>query len=171
MRKLFTLLFVACLYTGTATAQKLEHLKDEDFVMSIIQVEIDGEDYSESYCRAEAFLVFYSRDSVAYFANVWPKAGTQSYGGAILLDLHETDDEMTTVIQWKYANTYDDETGTAQIVLRLINRPVSVAFELFIITEKAEMLMFKGYVNDSLDWKPCFTPRSEMGGVSFSFRN
>lgn len=145
-----------CLFAGTASAQQLYCLQEDDFVLSIIQAEIDGEDYSELYCQMDAFLAFYNRDGVAYFASCWQKAGTQSYGRVTLLEQDETEDEMTSVILWKYANTYDDETGTAQILLRLTRRPVSVAFELSILTESAKMLMFKGYVNGSLNWKPYF---------------
>jgi len=156
MKNTLTLLLITCLSVGAASAQQLDYLQEDDFVLSIIQAEIDGEDYSELYYRNKAFLAFYKRDSVAYFTNCWQKAGTQSYGRAVLLEQHETEDEMTSVILWKYANTYDDETGTAIILLRLIHRPVAVAFELSILTESAKMLIFKGYVNGSLDWKPYF---------------
>lgn len=57
---------------------------------------------------------------------------------------------MSASFLWKYANTYDDETGTAQIFLSLMYRPVGVAFKLTMLTEDARSLVFKGYVNGSL---------------------
>lgn len=157
MKQLITLLFTLFLFSATtANAQQLDSLREDDFVLSIVQAEVDGEDYSEQHYRNEAFLVFYRRDDTAYFANVWQKAGTQSYGKVTLLDKSETDEELTTVFLWKYANSYDDKTGTAQIIVRLITRPVATAFELSVLTESGSILLFKGYVNGSLNWKPYF---------------
>lgn len=48
----------------TANAQQLEYLTEDDFVLTIIQAEIDGEDQSELYVRNEAYLAFYKRNGV-----------------------------------------------------------------------------------------------------------
>lgn len=144
------------LLTVTAKAQQLEYLTEDDLVLSIVQAELDGEDYSELYVKNEAFLAFYYRDSTAYFANVWQKSDTQSYGRITLLELGETNNGMTASVIWKYANSYDDKIGTAQIILRLTNRPVSVSFELSVLTESGSLSIYKGYVNGSLNWKPYF---------------
>lgn len=158
MKKTFTLFFAACLFSVAANAQKLERLTDDDFVLSIIQVTIDGKDCTEVFLENEAFLALYERDGKLYFANCWQKAGTQSYGSITILEHKENNDAEypteTTSLLWRYANTYDDKTGTANILMRLTYRPISVAFELSILTESAELLIFKGYVNGSLEWKP-----------------
>lgn len=155
MKTIFTLLLIMLL-TVTAKAQQLEYLTEDDLVLSIVQAELDGEDYSELYVKNEAFLAFYYRDSTAYFANVWQKSDTQSYGRITLLELGETNNGMTASVIWKYANSYDDKIGTAQIILRLTNRPVSVSFELSVLTESGSLSIYKGYVNGSLNWKPYF---------------
>lgn len=87
-------------------------------------------------------------------------AETQSYGEITILEEHETEKEIRVALLWKYANSYDDKTGTAQILFRLINRPVAVAFELSVLTESGSILMFKGYVNESLNWNPIFNCNS-----------
>lgn len=140
------------------STQKLEHLQEDDFVLSIIQAKRDGKDFSELCYRNEAFLAFYERNGLLHFANVWQKTGKQLYGE--VTQLEHTEDENTeyktesTSYLWHYSRNENKQTGTAIILLRLIYRPVAVAFELSVLTEGAEMLMFKGYVNSSLNWKP-----------------
>lgn len=141
---------------NTNKGHKLERLQADDFVLSIVQAEIDKEDYSEQHYRNEAFLAFYKRECTDYFAYVWQKIGTQSYGKVTLLKDNETERERELTFLWKYVNSHDDRTGTAQILLRLINRPVIVAFQLSILTESGSLSMYKGYVNGSLNWKPYF---------------
>ena len=141
-------------------AHNHEQLQEDDFVLSIIQAGIDREDYSEVCYRNEAFLVFYERNDKLHFATVWQKTGVQLYGEVVQLE-HTEDDKAkerteTTSYLWNYSHTGTGATGTAIIWIRLTHRPVAVAFELSILRENAEMLLFKGYVNGSLNWKPYF---------------
>ena len=159
MKQTFTLLLVAFALIGTQrNAQQLKRLKEGDIALSIIQAEIDGEDYTEKYLENGAFLAFYTEDGQECFTNAWCKPDTQSYGTVVLLEYNNDTEEgiETASYLWKYANTYDDHRGTAIILVSYIHRAVSVAFELCIMTEEAEILIFKGYVNDRLNWKPYF---------------
>lgn len=154
MIKQFTLLSIALSICFISNGQLLEQLREDDLVLSIVQATIDGDDCTELYLQNDAFLAFYNRDSVTYFANAWQKSKSQSYGEAILLEHKETDEEITYRALWKYANTYNEETGKAVIYLRLFPRPITVGFEICIITEKASLMIFRGYVNDRLLQKP-----------------
>ena len=157
MKQIFTLITMAFLFTGTnATAQKLTQLKDSDTALSIVQVQIDGEDYTSVYLENDAFLAFYEYNGKLHFSNVWQKAGTQSYGEVEILEHTEKDDTVFMRLLWYYANSYDDHTGTAIILIQFIQRPVAVSFELSMLTESAGLSVYKGYVNGSLNWKPYY---------------
>lgn len=153
MKHLFTLLF--CLLIGNSIhAQQLKYLQKDDVALSIIQAQIDGEDYTVQYLENGAFLAFYKRNEKLYFANAWQKAETQSYGTVTQQEYNEDKDTGTITASyiWHYANTYDEHTGVGLIMLKLTPRPVAVAFELSILTEEAKLLLFKGYVNDSFQF-------------------
>lgn len=160
MKRISTLLII-CLFIGlTATAQQLERLQEDDFVLSIAQAEIDGEDYTDVYLKNNALLTFYERNDTLYFANVWQKAGSQSYGEITVLASKEYSNRKypteTVSFLWEYANTYNDKVGIAIVILRITHRPVSSDYELSILTESTKLLSFKGYVNGRLNWKPYF---------------
>lgn len=139
-------------------AEQLEHLQEDDMAFSIVQATIDGEDCTKSCLDDDVFLAFYERDGKLHFANVWQKAGGQSYGEVSEIIRQEINEGGYHTVRasylWYYSSTDFNKTGTAQILLRLIHRPITVAFELSILTESANLMIYKGYVNGSLDWKP-----------------
>jgi hypothetical protein len=100
------------------------------------------------------YLVFYSLegDETIYLANYWPKDNSQSWGETY--DFHseefpETEEEYETKIftfNWKYYNSYDENTGTAAVKLVKIYKPNGVAFTMTIIDELMDVSVYKGFM-------------------------
>ena len=53
--------------------------------------------------------------------------------------------------QWRYINTYDTKKGTAKVELLKIYKPQGIYFELKIIPENLDILIYKGFMEGSLD--------------------
>jgi hypothetical protein len=49
-------------------------------------------------------------------------------------------------------NDYDDKKGTAKIQLTKIYKPQGITFELKIIPENLDLIVYKGYMEGSLDF-------------------
>lgn len=153
MNRKFTLLIVICLSLAyTCKAQAI-------LVLNILQVTIDGVDYSDAYIENEAYLMLYEENEELYFANVWQVAESVSYGEAIFhgqsnyIEPESGFEVDVYKFRWKYQNTYDDKTGSCLIELSLIHRPTAVAFELQMLQENAQVSVYKGYVEGTFDIK------------------
>ena len=91
-------------------------------------------------------------------ANYFSKADSQSYGllyDSNLEELEETDDQYKTDIltsSWRYFNDYDGKKGTAKIQLTKIYKPQGISFELEILAENLDLIIYKGYLDGSLDF-------------------
>lgn len=53
--------------------------------------------------------------------------------------------------KWSYENSYNEKRGTANVELIIINKPVGKAFIMTIIPENLNVLIYKGYVDGSLN--------------------
>lgn len=108
--------------------------------------------------KDEAFFVFYQNgDGKIYLANVWPDAGSQSYGPIYRISEEEAEETMdtyktfTSYFNWSYANSYDDNRGTAKIALTKVYKPQGIIFSLAMITEDLDVSVYKGYMENSLN--------------------
>lgn len=149
MSKKFLLLIITCLsFAYTITAQ-------DKLMMNILQVTIDGVDYSDTYIENEVVLMLYEDEGKYHFANVWKESS--SYGEIIPYnhDHYQEPESFYNVdeynFRWKYQNTYDDKTGSCLIKLLLIHRATNIAFELRMIQENGSIAVYKGYVDGTLD--------------------
>ena len=55
------------------------------------------------------------------------------------------------LFQWHYINTYDDKKGTAKVELLKVYKPQGIYFRITIIPENLDILVYRGYVEGSLD--------------------
>jgi hypothetical protein len=106
-----------------------------------------------------AYLVVY-KDSITqriYLANFWEKNDSQSYGEmySVEQESYEATDESYAAdvftFQWRYINSYDDKKGTANVKLVKVYKPQGVYFIMTIIPEYLDILVYKGYMNGTLN--------------------
>lgn len=151
MKRFFLLLFALVFTSGLTYAQ-------EETKLIILEAKIDKADYTDIYLQNEAFLVFYyTEDEQLNMANVFPKEESQSYGKVSMWtqekespDTPEGYKTESFVFRWSYINTYDTKTGSAVCNLKKIYKPSAIAYELYMLTEDASTLEFKGYIDGTL---------------------
>lgn len=119
----------------------------------------NGLDRTPWYLENDAYTVFYtSGEDGLYMANVMPKSNTQSYGplyGVQSEMIEETYDNYEAdfyYFNWSYSNSYNEKTGTAKVILIKIYKPQGVAFTIKIITESLDVIVFKGYMEGTVDF-------------------
>lgn len=120
----------------------------------------NGQDMTQDYLENGAYLVFYTSgdDNTLYMANFWPKTDSQSYGEVYSLETksyEETSEQYEVDIirfNWRYINTYDKKRGTAKVEVTKIYKPQGIAFIIKIIPENLDILIFKGYMDGSVDF-------------------
>lgn len=127
--------------------------------LAIADARLNKIDVTPQYTSGKAYLVFYRIKGTdgLYFANVFSGKNTQSYG--LVYDLESktiqepTQNYKSDVIsfKWSYVNDYDKKEGTATVRLALIYKPVGVAYTLTMVPENLDMLVYKGYVDGSLN--------------------
>lgn len=121
----------------------------------------NGQDLTPAYLEDGAYIVFYTSgdDKSLYMANFWPKSKTQSYGAVYSMEsknFEETEKQYKAdifIFNWRYINTYDQKKGTAKVEVTKIYKPQGVAFIIKIIPENLDILIYKGYMEGSVDFK------------------
>lgn len=121
----------------------------------------NGVDITQSIIEQQAYLAFYLlEDKSLCFANVWVKNNSNSFGRIFDKNYHksvESDKEYESHImsfRWSYENSYNTKKGTANCELIIIHKPVGKAFILTIIPENLDVLLYKGYIEGSLNLNP-----------------
>ena len=120
----------------------------------------NGEDFTPLILKAGAYTVFYKNgnDDLIYMANVWPKNNSQSYGPMYgvksekIEESYENYEADFFYFNWKYTNDYDKKTGTAKVQVIKIYKPQGVAFSVKIIPENLDVIIYKGYMDGSIDF-------------------
>jgi hypothetical protein len=120
----------------------------------------NGADITPTILDQRAKLVIYKdvqNNNALCLSNFWQKNNTQSYGpiyGMETKHIPEDDKNYEADIfffQWRYINTYDTKKGTAKVELLKIYKPQGIYFELKIIPENLDILIYKGFMEGSLD--------------------
>jgi hypothetical protein len=92
-------------------------------------------------------------------ANFWQTSNSQSSGSiySILKKRIEANDENyqidTLNFKWDYSNTYDDVKGTANVELSKVFTPDGVYFTMNILSENSDVLVYKGYMEETNESK------------------
>lgn len=126
----------------------------------ITDATVNGIDNTPTILDQGAYTVFYNfeNDGLIYMANYWPKNESQSYGPMYSSDtksLNETYETYKADIfyyNWRYTNDYDGKSGTAKVQLTKIYKPQGVAFILKIIPENLDIIIYRGYMEGSIDF-------------------
>lgn len=121
----------------------------------------NGEDITQRLIDEKAYLVIYRiiKTDDLCMANFWQTSNSQSSGSMhSLLSKHKQATDKNygtnfTSFQWDYSNTYDDKKGTAKVDLMEIYKPQGGFFTIIIRLENLDVLIYKGFVSDSLDKK------------------
>lgn len=157
MKNIFIIFLLFIVGTGSGDVQAQEAELLEKFI--ILDATENDKDITPQLLSNEAFLSIYkiSGKEVVYFANVWPVADSQSFGmvyNAELKEVAETEKAYATdefSFSWSYQNSYDEESGTAQVRILKIYKPQGVYFEAVVVPEDLDLLVYKGYVEGTLN--------------------
>lgn len=124
----------------------------------ITDATINKTDVTEAYVNAGGYIAFYTTgDGNLYMTNIMSNKNTQSYGrmySAQHKELNETYENYKADIfyfRWHYLNDYDSKKGTATVKLIKVYKPQGTAFVCTIVPENLDVLVYKGYMQGSLD--------------------
>ena len=116
-------------------------------------------DVTETYLDVGGYIVFYTNDDDELFmANVMSKRDTQSFGRlyssehSSLKETYEKYEADVFYFKWRYVNDYDSKKGTATVKFVKIYKPQGITFICTIIPEDLEVLVYKGYMNGTIDF-------------------
>lgn len=127
---------------------------------TITDAKNNGVDVTPTLLKAGAYTVFYTsgNDGLIYMANVWPNNNSQSFGPMYgvqsdkIEETHENYEADFFYFNWGYTNSYDDKTGTAKVQVIKIYKPQGVAFTVKIIPEDLDVIVYKGYMDGTIDF-------------------
>lgn len=146
---------LAMLLSTIASGQQQETLAR--FIVS--DAKENGTDITPVVLANKAFIAFYrsGTDGHLCMANVWPGADTQSHGPIYAVESRSTKETYDSYaadvfhFNWRYQNTYDTAKGTATVQVIKVYKPQGVAFVIKIIPENLDVLVYKGYMEGTLD--------------------
>lgn len=124
----------------------------------ITDATLNGDDITPEIIESEMFTVFYMNDDEFYMANVADHGKSMSFGPMYNIRLDDSDETYGAYnadyiyFNWLYINDYDDKKGTARVQLIKIYKPQGTAFILTIIPEDLELIVYKGYMEGTLDF-------------------
>ncbi len=126
----------------------------------ITDASTNGVDTTPTLLEEKAYLVFYTveNDSLLYMSHVWPKHNSQSYGPMYSLESDtkkETyEDHKADVFNfdWLYITGYADKKGAAKVQLIKVYKPQGITYVLKIIPPTSEVIIYKGYLEGSLNF-------------------
>lgn len=150
------ILFIMLMLNIAVVAQDNTQETVAKFIIS--DASSNGYDTTETYLEAGGYLVLYTlSDGNLYMANVMSKKGTQSFGRLYAAEhnkIKETEENYEADIfyyKWRYINSYDSKKGTATVELIKIYKPQGVTFTIKIIPENLDVLIYKGYMEGTLN--------------------
>ncbi len=154
-----TVFFLLFLFTSFLVAAQ----DDEQTTLAkfnILDASHNGVDVTPDILEAGAYTVFYTiaEDGLMYMANVWPNNESQSFGpmyGVQTEKVEETYENYAAdyfYFNWRYNNTYNDESGTAAVEVIKIYKPQGVAFTIKIVSEELDVIIYKGYMEGTVDF-------------------
>ena len=142
----------------TNSSNSLEQVVLAKFI--ITDASFNGIDNTPTILDQGSYTVFYTfqNDGLNYMANYWPKNNSQSYGPLYSAESVSYDETYETYksdifyFNWRYTNDYDGKKGTAKVQLTKIYKTQGVAFVLKIIPENLDMIIYKGYMEGTVDF-------------------
>lgn len=157
MRVLFLLIVTTLLpFNPFAKNEMVNRYEPEkEKITTLIKCEIEYAYYNKTDAtktlkRNDAFLVIYNvaDDGIFYLANVWPQSKSQSFGvitttspNAFATILKKRGSANET-FKWQYQNTYDEETGVANVTITKKGRNIIFKIE----TEDNDLFKLEGTI-------------------------
>lgn len=158
LNALFTI--VICITYSIANAQTEETKeKQNPFAFFEIRDARRNEDnVTNQALKEKATLILYqmTKTNSIMLANYWEKSNSQSFGPIFSivksenLDKKEENKSEVYTFYWSYYNTYDQKKGTAEIKLLVIYKPQGTYFEITVIPENLDELVYKGQMKGDL---------------------
>lgn len=140
---------------GQLQRQKLVHDK---YVINYAL--IDGVDLTKEYMLMDAFITFFyleDDERILFMANICPNAESMSYGAMLLQDFRKFDkvEEFCAMdfyqFDWYYLNTYDEDSGVAEVRFIIFYYPEGTQFSMEILLEDSQRsLIFKGFLDNDV---------------------
>lgn len=120
---------------------------------------VNGVDITPRLIEEKAFIAFYQigETDQLYMANYHDTSNTQSFGTLYAVEkenIEESEESYKALIfnfQWTYVNSYDEDSGNAKVELIKVYKPQGVYFKITIVPENLDILVYKGYVEGTLD--------------------
>ena len=158
LKTLCLILIGLCYSMVRAQTQEAEEKQHHFATFEIQDARENGNDISEEVLKEKATLVLYrstATDSIL-FSNFWKKSDSQSYGSIYSIiksdnpDKEEDDKSEVYTFYWSYYNTYDQKSGTAKVKILVVYKPQGTYFEITILPENLDELVYKGRMEGDL---------------------
>ena len=149
----FTLILLAVSFTLPVNAQIINELAKIDVFRAIV----NGQDMIKMSTENEHCLQFYKQGKDIFFANNYVKQNSKSYGKITSVEYkkcNEKDGLFSDVYQfkWCWKNSFDNETGVANVFLKVVTFKDGKAARIIIVSEDVETLCdYGGFFNGSLN--------------------
>jgi hypothetical protein len=152
------LLALALLFGFISTVSVAQQRTLAKFV--ITDASINDQDATETYLQSGGYIAFYTiGDGNLYMTNFMSKLyNSQSFGRLYstehkkIRETYETYEADVFYFRWRYINSYNSAKGTATVELIKIYKPQGITFSCTIIPENLDVLVYKGYMDGSLDF-------------------
>lgn len=160
MKYLMLLLFILNNnFNSKLQAQETENQQETIAKFIISDWTKNGENLTSQLIDENSYLVIYRNveNNDLYMANFWETSNSQSFGAIYAIEkkhIDESDENYKADFvnfQWSYTNTYDSKKGTAKVELMKIYKPQGVYFEMTIVPENLDVLVYKGFMSGTLD--------------------
>jgi len=122
----------------------------------VLEANSNGIDYTDWALEKDNYLIFFLNEhGELCFSNV--TNGGQSYGSVSNMKHQGIKESYNSygadfyTFRWRYINDYDDKKGSAIVELTKIYKQQAVAFEIKMIIENMDILIYKGYMEGSLN--------------------
>lgn len=156
----FLFLFVNLSFSYAQESNKKDENQYTIAELEIKDARINDIDYTEDLTNKKNNLYFYKfmNSEQIYFSNHFEVKDTQSYGRiynvvrehfAATADAYEKD---IYKFKWSYENTYDDEKGTAVILMTLKHKLQGIYFELIMTVDNLDVNRYKGEFKGSISF-------------------
>lgn len=148
------MLFVASLLLALpVNAQITNELAKIDIFRALV----NGQDMVKLSTENEHCLQFYKQGVDIFFANNYVKLNSKSYGKITNVEYKrskEKDASLADVyhFKWHWKNSFDDETGIADVFLKVVTFKDGKAARIVIVSSDMENLIdYGGFFNGSLN--------------------
>ena len=154
-KETFTLIVLAvCLcFSLPVNAQSNRELARIDVVRAIV----NGQDISKNSLDNKQCIQLYNQGGEIMFANSFIKADSKSYGKISNVgyrSIREKDYSSSEIysFKWNWKNTFDNETGTADVYIKVVTGNEGKAARVIIVSGDLENILdYAGIISGSLD--------------------